>query len=112
MHRPEDIDIVYKTAPRVQGWRARTGQKMWHIPLEPPHPPKPSPIDKLLLSHSPGVSKEQLAALHEVAHNVYELPTLGDGIKWMHAVCGYPAKDTWLKAIRAGNFVRWLLLTV
>ena len=94
MHRPEDIDIVYKTAPRVQGWRARTGQKMWHIPLEPPHPPKPSPVEKLLLSHSPRVPKENLAALHEVAHNVYELPTLGDGIKWMHAVCGYPAKDT------------------
>merc|ERR1711923_175471 len=81
-------------------------------PLEPPHPPKPSPVDKLLLSHSPGVPKEQLAALHKVAHNVYELPTLGDGIKWMHVVCRYPAKDTWLKAIRAGNFVGWPLLTV
>ena len=31
--------------------------------------------------------------------DVYELPTLGDGIRWMHAVCGYPAKDTWIKAI-------------
>ena len=30
----------------------------------------------------------------------------------MHAVCGYPAKDTWIKAIRAGNFVGWPLLTV
>jgi hypothetical protein len=41
----------------------------------------------------------------------------GDGrqlvrIKWMHAVCGYPVKSTWLKAIAAGNFIGWPLLTV
>ena len=112
MHRPEDVDIVYKAAPRVQGWRERTGEKLWHIALEPPQSTKPSIIQKLLLSRSPVVSKENLAALHEVAHNVYELPTLGKGIQWMHAVCGYPAKDTWIKAIRAGNFVGWPLLTV
>lgn len=29
----------------------------------------------------------------------------------MHAVCGYPVKSTWLKAIKAGNFVGWPLLT-
>eukprot|EP00956_Cyclotella_meneghiniana_P001304 scaffold1404_cov37-Cyclotella_meneghiniana.AAC.8 len=29
----------------------------------------------------------------------------------MHAVCGYPVKTTWLKAIKAGNYVGWPLLT-
>ena len=29
----------------------------------------------------------------------------------MHAVCGYPVKSTWIKAIQAGNFVGWPLLT-
>ncbi len=29
----------------------------------------------------------------------------------MHAVCGYPVKSTWLKAIKAGNFVGWPMLT-
>jgi hypothetical protein len=29
----------------------------------------------------------------------------------MHAVCGYPIKSTWIKAIKAGNFVGWPLLT-
>ena len=28
----------------------------------------------------------------------------------MHAVCGYPVKSTWLKAIRAGNYVGWHML--
>ena len=29
----------------------------------------------------------------------------------MHAVCGYPVKSTWLKAIKAGNFIEWPMLT-
>ena len=29
----------------------------------------------------------------------------------MHAVCGYPVKTMWIKAVKAGNFVGWLLLT-
>jgi hypothetical protein len=29
----------------------------------------------------------------------------------MHAVCGYPVKSTWLRAIKAGNFVGWPMLT-
>jgi hypothetical protein len=32
-------------------------------------------------------------------------------IKWMHAVCGYPVKSTWLKAIKAGNYIGWPMLT-
>jgi hypothetical protein len=29
----------------------------------------------------------------------------------MPAVCGYPVKPTWLKAIKVGNYVRWPVLT-
>ncbi len=29
----------------------------------------------------------------------------------MHPICGYPVKSTWLKAIKAGNYVGWLMLT-
>ena len=47
----------------------------------------------------------------ETANNVYDLPSTEQGIKWMHAVCGYPVKSTWLKAIAAGNFIGWPLLT-
>jgi hypothetical protein len=47
----------------------------------------------------------------EQANSVYDLPSTEQAIKWMHAVCGYPVKSTWLKAIKAGNYVEWLLLT-
>jgi hypothetical protein len=45
------------------------------------------------------------------ANSVYNLPTTKQAIKWMHAVCGYPVKSTWLKAVQAGNFISWPLLT-
>ena len=44
------------------------------------------------------------------ANSVYDLPSIEQAIKWMHAVCGYPVKSTWLKAVKAGNFVGWPLL--
>jgi phosphoribosylformylglycinamidine (FGAM) synthase PurS component len=45
------------------------------------------------------------------ANSVYDLPSTEQAIKWMHAVCGYPVKSTWIKAVKAGNFVGWSLLT-
>ena len=44
------------------------------------------------------------------ANSVYDLPTTEEAIKWMHAVCGYPVKSIWFKAIKAGNFTGWPML--
>jgi hypothetical protein len=45
------------------------------------------------------------------ANSVYNLPTTKQAIRWMHAICGYPVKSTCLKAVQAGNFICWPLLT-
>ena len=39
------------------------------------------------------------------AHSVYDLSSKDEAIKWMHAVCGYTVKSTWIKAIKAGNYI-------
>jgi hypothetical protein len=44
------------------------------------------------------------------ANSVYDLPSTEQAIKWMHAVCGYPVKSIWLKAIKAGNYIGWPML--
>ncbi len=54
-------------------------------------------------------SKQVHKALQQ-ANSVYDLPSTEQAIKWMHPVCEYPVKLTWLKAIRAGNYVGWLML--
>ena len=40
------------------------------------------------------------------------LPSIKQGIRWMHAACGYPVKSTWIKAIHKENYIGWPLLTV
>jgi hypothetical protein len=55
-------------------------------------------------------SKQAWKALQQ-ANSVYNLPSTKQAIKWMHAVCGYPVKSTWLKAIKAGNYMGWPMLT-
>ncbi len=55
-------------------------------------------------------SKQARKALQQ-ANSIYKLPSTKQAIKWMHAVCGYPVKSTWLKAIKAGNYVGWPMLT-
>ena len=37
------------------------------------------------------------------ANSMYNLPSTKEAIKWMHAVCGFLVKSTWLKAVKAGN---------
>jgi hypothetical protein len=44
------------------------------------------------------------------ANSVYDLPSTKQAIKWMHAVCGYLVKSTWLKANKAGNYMGWPML--
>jgi hypothetical protein len=47
----------------------------------------------------------------EYANSVYELPNLEQVVAWYHAAAGYPTKATWLKAIAAGFYTSWPLLT-
>eukprot|EP00956_Cyclotella_meneghiniana_P040900 scaffold208759_cov72-Cyclotella_meneghiniana.AAC.1 len=59
----------------------------------------------------PRPPKKRINAALQQANSVYDLPSTEQAIKWMHAVCGYPVKSTWMKAIKAGNFTGWPLLT-
>jgi hypothetical protein len=43
--------------------------------------------------------------------NVYNIPSINQTIKYLHTAAGYPVKDTWVKAINAGNYTTWLGLT-
>ena len=98
VHAEEDILITCQGTPILIGVCNTHGR--YCIPLvqthgqwQPRHP-----------------SKRAQAALHN-ANSVYDLPSTKQAIKWLHAVCGYPVKSTWIKAIKAGNFHGWPLLT-
>jgi hypothetical protein len=45
-------------------------------------------------------------------HNVYELKTQPELVRYLHTAAGYPTKPTWIKAIKNKQFVSWPGLTV
>ncbi len=49
---------------------------------------------------------------NEVAANVYSLPSITQTIRYLHAAAGFPTKDSWVKAIKNGNYNTWPGLTV
>ncbi len=57
------------------------------------------------------VSATQNTKNHEEVSNVYSLPSIQQSIKYLHAAVGFPVKETWIDAIKYGNFVTWPGLT-
>ena len=112
VHQKEDIVIDWSRPPIRTGWRDRQ-DKLWHWSLRAPLGER---VVKWLQHDAPRVQPSAIDNLPSgtvaVANNVYELPSLREGVRFMHAVCGYPVKSTWLKAIRNNHYVGWPLLTV
>ncbi len=92
VHKETDVLITCKGKPILIG--VRNEQGCYQIPLiqwrgqwQPWQP-----------------SKQAQKCLCQ-ANSIYDLPSTEQAIKWMHAVCGYPVKSTWLKAIKVGNYI-------
>ena len=99
VHKDTDVLITCQGEPLLIG--ARDAHGRYRIPLTQHkgrwQPRRPSKKARQTLRH---------------ANSVYDLPSTEQAIRWLHAVCGYPVKSTWLKAVQAGNFMGWPLLTV
>ena len=76
--------------PVITGWREASGPQLWRIPLQPGESNIPS------MSHD-----ANLTILLE--YSAYDLPSVADFIRYLHAAAGYPVRSIWLKAINAGN---------
>jgi hypothetical protein len=98
VHKETGVLITCKGEPILIGVRNEQGH--YQIPLIQRHgqwqPQQPS--------------KQEQKCLPQ-ANSIYDLPSMEQAIKWMYAVCGYPVKLTWLKAIKAGNYISWPMLT-
>ena len=98
VYKEEDVLITCKRNPILIGKRDERG-RYW-IPLTKDHrqwqPSRPT--------------KEAKRKLQQT-HIVYDLTSKEQAIKWMHVVCGYPVKSMWIKAIKAGKYVGFPMLT-
>jgi hypothetical protein len=95
--KEEDVFITCKGEPILIGVRDSHGQ--YQIPLMQQRG-----------QWQPRRSYKQARKALRQANSVYNLLSTKQAIKWMHAICGYPIKSTWLKAIKAGNHVGWPML--
>jgi hypothetical protein len=98
IHKETDVLITCKGEPILIGVRNEQGR--YQIPL----------IQQRGQWQPRRPSKQAQKCLRQ-ANSVYDLPSTEQTIKWMHAVCGYPVKLTWLKAIEAHNYIGWPMLT-
>jgi hypothetical protein len=98
IHKETDVLITCKDKPILIGVRDEQGR--YQIPL----------IQWRGRWQLRGPSKQAQKCLRQ-ANSVYDLPSTEQAIKWVHAVCGYPVKSTWLKAIKAGNYIGRPMLT-
>ena len=93
----ELVTIISPTGiPVLKGWREATGNWLWRMSLLPN-------ADKVTtVEASPGVTTTTLKA-----YSAYDLPSVEALVRYFHAATGYPVKDVWLKAIKAGNYLSW-----
>ncbi|KAL7503222.1 hypothetical protein ACHAXN_001038 [Cyclotella atomus] len=98
VHKEEDVLITCKGMPILVSVHDEHGR--YRIPLM-----------QQKGRWTPRQPKKQVTEKLRQANSVYDLPSVEQAIKWVHALCGYPIKSTWIKAVKAGNFVGWPLLT-
>lgn len=79
--------------PVLQGWQ--DGNGLWRISRDESKPTQVS----------------QPNCKQEAVLSVYNLPSMSQTVQYFHAAAGFPVKDTWLKAIKNGNYKTWLGLT-
>jgi hypothetical protein len=59
-----------------------------------------------------GENASNIGGASEKANTILELPSTHQTILYHHASAGFPVKETFLNAIRAGNYATWPGLTV
>ena len=105
----------------LKGWREAEGARLWRFPLTAPPavhlPPSvlPSSIDAF------DDTNQACAVSYKIGHQLYpayaarspktpfdprsiDLPSVGALVGFYHACLGFPVKQTWLDAAKAGNF--------
>ena len=99
VHWGDDVYIRVKKEALLKGWRDETG--LWRVPIK--DKVQNQNTDTLLL---------QRPLPQEAALNVYESPSIGTTIRYLHAALGFPTKATMLRAIRNNWLLTWPGLTV
>jgi hypothetical protein len=87
VHKKNTFRLQSFRKPVLQGWRDASG--LLRASCDEKKPIRVSQTD------------------NETAANVYNLPSIPQTIRYLHAAAGFPTKDSWIKAINNGNYKTW-----
>jgi hypothetical protein len=94
----------------MRGWRCPE-TKLWRIPLKPQWSNNNTETALLSQKATDIMVERRKEWNFDLVNSVYELPNTEQVVAWYHASAGYPTKATWLKAIEAGFYATWPMLT-
>ena len=100
--------IVVSRGPILRGWRCKQ-TKLWRIPLIKNVTNENT--DTVLCDRCPTEFLPDRPPPDEAIHNVYELKTQPELVRYYHAAAGFPTKPSWLKAIKNKQYASWPGLT-
>jgi hypothetical protein len=105
----EDKKVLVTRKAILRGWYNKRA-KLWRAPLVPIILNKNT--DTVFTSKPPTEFLREQSPASKAAHNVYELKTQAELIKYLHVAVGFPTKPTWIKAIKNKQFASWPGLTI
>ena len=105
----------------LKGWREAEGARLWRFPLTAPPSVHLPPLVLPSSSDAFDDTNQECAVSYKVGHKLYpayaarspktpfdprsiDLPSVGALVGFYHACLGFPVKQTWLDAAKAGNF--------
>jgi hypothetical protein len=104
-----DTIIKVSRAAILRGWRELGTNDLWRIPLVPVI--RNNNTDTIIVKQPPSEFLPNRPAPAEAIHNVYELKSQPELIRYPHAAAGFPTKPTWYKVVKNGQFTSWPGLT-
>jgi hypothetical protein len=84
--------------------------RLWHIPLVAVV--RNNSTNTVIVNRPPTEFLTECPPPTDAIHNVYELNTQPELVRYYHAAAGFPKKTTWAKAVRNKQFASWPGLTV
>ena len=100
--------IVVSRGAILRGWQCKQ-TNLWRIPLTKNVTNENT--DTVLCDRCPTEFLPDRPPPDEAIHNVYELKTQPEIVRYYHAAAGFPTKPSWFKAIRNKQYASWPGLT-
>ena len=109
VHDSNDTIITVTKDAILRGWRDMVN-KLWRIPLV--KVVQNVTTDTIVINQPPTEFLPDHPPTKEAIHNVFELKTSPELVRYLHAAAGFPTKPQWITGIKNKQYASWPGLSV